>query len=116
MPAPFDGVLLSAEDAAALWEKIENLEGRLALERERCGQKLAVEQERCFKQMGVAKDAYEQKIELFKGAFARCEIEKQRAWWEDPTLMVGGGVAVGVVAGAALTVGAVWLGAQVRVE
>lgn len=109
-------MLLTADDAAALWEKLENLEGRLALERERCSEKVAVESERCFKQLGVAKAAYDEKLDVLKTAYAKCEAEKHREWWENPTLLVGTGIAAGVVAGAALSVGAIWLGAQVRVE
>ena len=108
-------MLLTTDDAVSLWEKIENLEGRVALERQRCSEKLSVENERCFKQMVVAKDAADSKIEILKTAFAACEAEKQREWWESPTLLLGAGAVTGLVVGVAATAGAVWLGAQARV-
>lgn len=99
----------------ALWEKLENSEGRLSLERERCSEKISVESERCFKQLGVNKIAYDEKVDVLKTAYAKCEAEKRREWWENPPLLLGAGATAGVVVGVLLTAGAVWLGAQARV-
>lgn len=109
-PAPFAGILLPNEDAAALWKKIELLEGKLALEEKRCMELRAVDNNTCFQQLTVLRSTRDEQIQIWKQALARCELEKQRAWYESPTLLIG----TGVVAGAALGIGVVWLGAQFR--
>lgn len=111
-PAPFDGILLTAEDAAALWEKLENQAGRLALEQKRCGERLAIENERSFKQLAVLRATSDEKLEIVKTALVECELAAKREWWEDPVTMAGIGTAAGAVVGVVVTVGAVWLGAQ----
>lgn len=109
-PAPFDGILLSHDDAAALWKKIELLEGKLALEEKRCTELRLIDGNKCFLQLSALRKARDEQVALWRKALEQCETEKQRAWFEDPSLLIG----TGVVLGAALGVGVVWLGAQFR--
>lgn len=76
---------------------------------------MAIEKSRCEETLNALKRAAEEKEAVLRTALDTCEKEKVRQWYESPQLWGGGGLAVGVVAGVALTVGAVWLGAQARV-
>lgn len=108
--APFAGILLPTSDAVALWQKIEVLEGKLKLEEQRCTELRAVDEEKCNKQLFAMKQTRDEQVAVMKAQLAQCEVEKERHWYEDPLLLMG----TGAVAGAAIGIGVIWLGAQFR--
>lgn len=113
--APFSGILLSHKDAAALWQKIETCEKVRQLDASKHEELMEIEKTKCSAQAEVAAKASADRERVLQDALNTCEKEKVRQWYESPQLWGGGGLAVGVAAGIALTVGAVWLGAQARV-
>lgn len=109
-PAPFSGILLPTEDAAALWKKLEFLEGKLALQEKHCSEQRGIDNDKCFQQLSALKRTRDEQVAVWKAALVRCELEKERAWYENPGLLLG----TGTVIGAALGIGVIWLGAQFK--
>jgi len=105
-PAPFSGILLPVDDAAALWEKLEVLEAKLALEEKRCDARLSVEDNRCFQQLLLAKNICTEKTDAAKAALKSCETQVGvRPWWEEPAVLLTTGIVLGVVGGIAAATG-----------
>lgn len=103
--APFDGLLLTPARAAKIHEKIEF-----------CEKEKKLAQEHFENSRLITEAANKQKVEELTKALNEAEKAAQRSWYEDPSLWLTTGSVLGVVVGAASTVGLVWLAAQVRIE
>lgn len=103
--APFDGLLLTPNRASKIHAKVELCEKEKKLAKEH------------FERSSQIQNAvhYEQTKQL-EEALKKAEKAAQRSWYEDPGLFFAAGSVLGVVVGAATSIGLVWLAAQVRIE
>lgn len=103
--APFDGLLLTPTRAAKIHAKVEL-----------CEKEKKLAKEHFERSSQIQKAVHYEQTKQLEEALKKAEKAAQRSWYEDPGLFFAAGSVLGVVAGAATSIGLVWLAAQVRIE
>lgn len=108
--APFAGYLFPPDNAENLASKVETCEAKRALDAQLATAKAKLQTDGCAAQLKLADTASVDREAILKSALEAAREDARRKLWEEPALVL----AVGVVGGVALTVGAVLLVGELR--
>lgn len=108
-PSPFTGYLFPPERALRMGERIEKCEYERKLEQrlfERALEQRVAAAERAAQ---IRVDGAEERARIALESAEAAQLAAVREWWDQPGLLIGGGVALGFVAGVGLVAGSVYL-------
>ncbi len=107
-PAPYAGILMPAEMAIRLGQRVESCEFELQQSVVKSDRLLSIEKTSCEQRIKLLETTTKLHVNDLEQQLLAAHKAAERQWWENPALSIG----IGIGAGILFTAGAVYLAGQ----